>query len=123
MRTWGRLWERDSAGAVVPGTRPTWVLVQTDENGFNDAVYCTALAQEMQLNVNESPFYGDRGIPAHPAVIQQVFPDWWIWQIQRRYAQYFASLIISKVPDLLTPTYNVSITLNNGAKVSMRIAT
>lgn len=115
MRTWGRIVNED-------GTK-TWVEVQTDANGFNDSVYITDLIQVLKLNLNESPFYAKYGIPAHPAVIQQVFPDWYIWQIQRQFAPFFASLIVSKVPAGITPTYRIDITTNDGFKKQLEIAT
>ena len=50
----------------------SWREVDTDANGFNDFVYLTALVQELKLNLGESPFWADRGIPAKPSVVQQV---------------------------------------------------
>ena len=44
MRTYGR----NSEGK--------WVLVETDENGFNDSVYLTTLIQNLKLAPQESPF-------------------------------------------------------------------
>ena len=43
MRTYGRVTNED-------GTK-TWVEVDTDANGYNDAVYVTTLAQCLQLSV------------------------------------------------------------------------
>src|SRR4051812_15117975 len=117
MRTWGRLWERDNAGQVIPGTTPVWGKVETSPEGFDDNVYLTAMAQEFQLNINESPFFGDRGVPAHQSVMQQIFPDWYVWKIQRLYAPKFSSLTMSRVPDLTTPTYDVLVITNQGAPV------
>lgn len=114
MRTWGRI--------IGPDGKKKWVVVETDENGFNDSVYITALIQVLKLNLNESPFYGKYGIPAHPAVIQQIFPDWYIWQVQRQFAPFFSSLIVSKIP-AARPTYRVDITTNQGAKKQLEIAT
>ena len=115
MRTWGRVPDAD-------GKLTKWVLVETDAQGFNDYVYLTDLIQVLKLNLNESPFFANYGIPAHPAVIQQVFPDWYIWQIQRQFAPFFSSLIVSKVP-APDPTYRIDITTNQGLKQSLEIAT
>ncbi|MCX7898473.1 MAG: hypothetical protein N2444_00020 [Methylocystis sp.] len=90
MRTWGRVW--DAYGV------PKWVEVATDERGSSDYVYCTALVQCLQLNLGESPFWGDFGIPAHQAVIQQIAPDYNVQFIASYFAQFFASLIISRAP-------------------------
>lgn len=107
MRVYGRELNQD-------GTY-TWVVITTDENGYNDAVYLTALVQCLKLNLNESPFYADAGIPAQPSVVQQLFPDFCVALIQQRFAPYFASLIISKV-DSPTPTYRVNVLTNSGSK-------
>lgn len=47
MRVWGRI--RDT----LTGAK-TWVMVQTDANGFNDMVRLTHLAQVVKLNLDES---------------------------------------------------------------------
>lgn len=112
MRTYGRL--TDELG------KKTWVEVQTDVKGFNDYVYITTLIQVLLLNLGESPFFANYGIPAHPSVVLQLFPDFYVSFTQRQFSAYFASLIISKLPTF-EPTYNVSITTNQGAVVSVTI--
>jgi hypothetical protein len=114
MRTYGRITNLQT-GALE------WTIVETDDNGFNDAVWLTTLCQVLLLNLNESPFYADYGIPAKPALVQQVFPDFYVARTQQRFSQYFASLIISKQP-LPTPVYDVKVTTNQGAKISAQIA-
>jgi hypothetical protein len=126
MRVYGRQW---TIGGVVvsantPGATPQWIEVDTDTNGFNnDWVYVTAFIQAVKLNLNESPFYADWGIPAKPAVVQQVFPDYYMMLMQQRFAGRFASLTISKgiAADRVTPVYNVAITTHQGAKVAVTI--
>lgn len=113
MRTYGRITNPD-------GTR-TWVEVQTDAAGRDDYVWITTLIQCLQLVLGESPFYANHGIPAQQAVIQQVFPDYYVAQTQSQFAQYFASLIVVKL-DAPTPTYKVDLTTNQGVKVQARIA-
>lgn len=98
-----------------------WEVVQTDSAGFDDYVYITALIQCLKLNLNESPFWANWGIPAKQSVTQQIFPDFYVALIQQRYSIYFASLIISKVQNP-TPTYNVNIVTNQGVKISQDIA-
>jgi hypothetical protein len=102
MRSYGRVYPRDSNGVIIPGSKGVWVEVDTDASGDSTAVYLTTLCQVLQLNLNESPFYANYGIPAHPAVIQQIFPDYFIWQTQRQFSPYFASLIVAK--SMLLPT-------------------
>ena len=65
MRTYGRPINQD--GSLGP-----WTEVTTDANGFNDMVMLTTLCQVVKLNINESPFFADWGLPAHQSIMQQV---------------------------------------------------
>lgn len=118
MRCWGRQYNPD--GTYV------WSEVTTDANGYNDAVYITALAQVLQLNQNESPFWANYGIPAIQSVATQVFPDLAVYFIQQQYARYFSSLKISKVQTLNqykvpTPVYAVNIITQQGSIVNFSV--
>jgi len=113
MRTWGRITNPD-------GSR-TWKLVETTADGFNDFVQLTTLAQTLLLNVNESPFFANYGIPARDSVQQQVFPDYWaIVQIQQQFASQFASLIIAK-EDNPIPHYRINVITHNGVKLNRAV--
>ena len=112
MRIYGRITNPD-------GTK-TWVKVSTDANGQNDMVYLTNLAQVLLLNLGESPFYANYGIPAHPSVVSQVFPDFYVAYTQQKFAQYFASLLVSKQP-LPDPTYTINVTTHSGVKLNAAI--
>ena len=92
MRTYGRTQD------VITGKK-TWWLVQTDFNGFNDSVYLTALAQVLKLNLGESPFFANYGIPAHQSVVTQVYPNYYLARTQQQFAGYFASLILTPLQD------------------------
>lgn len=118
MRVWGR--DYDVNGNYV------WKEVETDANGFNDAVYVTAFAQVLQLQTNESPFYADYGIPAIQSVLSQIFPDLNVALMQQRYAPYFAMLRVQKVNAINrygspTPVYNVGIITQAGSSISLTI--
>mgnify|MGYP005810851559 FL=1 len=115
MRTWGRINQTNGIGGQ-------WVEVSTDESGYNDNVYLTALIQVLRLNLGESPFYADYGIPAHQSVITQVFPDYYAMITQQQFAQYFASLIITRVAGSSPPVYDVSVVCNNGTVVNTTVA-
>jgi hypothetical protein len=97
-----------------------WTEVSTDDNGSNDYVWVTTLIQNLLLFLGESPFYANAGIPSQQAVIQQVFPDFYVTRTQQQFADNFASLLISK-RDLPTPTYDVNITTHQGTKVAASI--
>ena len=115
MRTYGRNYNED-------GTY-TWVEVTTDANEYNDNVYLTALAQALQLNLNESPTYANTGIPQQQTIITQVFPDYYVALMQNQFAPYFASLQIARVPNTNPPTYNINAVSHSGAILSKQIAT
>lgn len=99
-----------------------WQVVTTDANGFNDNVYLTALCQDLQLQLGESPFYANYGIPALQSIQNQVPPDYWVMQVQQQYSQYFASLIITKVLGAPNPTYNVQVLTHQGAILTRTVA-
>ena len=111
-RTWGRVYN--------PNGTYTWTMVTTDANGDNDAVWITTLIQCLNLNLGESPFYSQYGIPAQQSIIQQIFPDWYVNQTQQQFAQYFANLTVSKV-NSPTPTYNINLITNAGVTVAASI--
>ncbi len=107
----------------------TWVVVKTDDQGFNDAVMVTALAQCLKLNLGESPFYANWGIPGVQSVVSQVAPDYYVALMQQRFAGSFASLIITRQQTHLvdrdsrpTPVYNVKILTHRGARIETDIA-
>ena len=112
MRTFGRT--TDIYGNMK------WVEVQTDSNGGNDLVYVTAMAQVLKLNLGESPFYANWGIPARESVVQQVFPDYFVRQVQQQFAPYFASLTVLKL-DSPTPTYDITIITHTGTKLNASV--
>lgn len=112
MRTYGRVYHEDGSY--------TWTKVETDSSGFNDYVWATTLIQVLLLNLGESPFYANYGIPAHQSVVQQIFPDLYVSLTQQYFAPRFASLIITKDKNP-EPTYRVNITTNAGVKVAVSI--
>lgn len=120
MRTYGRVYSD-------PDTY-TWVVVETDQNGFNDYVHVTGLIQELKLNLGESPFWGDRGIPAKPSIVMQVAPDYYTMLMQQRYSPFFLAITIARQPDKLVRTgvfqviYSINITTHYGVQLNMDIA-
>lgn len=108
MRTYGR----NSEGK--------WVLIETDEYGFNDAVYLTTLIQNLRLAPQESPFFANRGIPAQASVIQQILPTYYVNRLQQQFSQYFTSLQINMTKDD-PPVYNISAITNAGSKIIAQV--
>jgi hypothetical protein len=124
VRTYGRVYSLNEDGSrqsPQPSGFPYWVVVQTDANGFNDMVYLTTLLQVLQLNLNESPFFANYGLPDKEAVIQQVAPDYYMTRTQLLFAQFFASLIISRMQSADDPTYLVNVTTHQGVKLNAAI--
>jgi hypothetical protein len=116
-------------GRIVPNilfpNQKQWVVVETDDRGFDDMVWLTTLIQVIKLNLHESPFYSNYGIPAHESVVSQVAPDLYMNKIQQQFSQYFLSLIIRRGPDapdergVISPTYWVSVITQYGARLTV----
>ena len=104
MRTYGR----DSAGK--------WYVIETDENGYNDAVWLTTLGQCIKLAPQESPFYPDYGIPAQSSVIQQILPTYYVNNLQSQFSQYFSSLQIA-LTQANPPVYQINAITNSGSAI------
>jgi hypothetical protein len=116
MRTYGRVYDPD-------GLNPKWVEVTTDANGFDDAVWLTTLIQVLKLNLQESPFFAQYGLPAVQSVMQQLAPDYYISITQQQFAPYFANLQISRSisADGITPTYLCNVLTNQGAALLIEV--
>ena len=91
MRTYGRTQD------VLTGKKTWWVVV-TDQEGFNDSVWLTETAQVCKLNLGESPFFADWGIPAHESIVTQIYPNFHLTLIQQRLSPHFASMILTTLP-------------------------
>ena len=115
MRVWGRSYNSD-------GTYQ-WVQVSTAANGDNSMVYFTWLCQVIQGNLGEDPIFSNWGIPAQQAVVTETPPDYWLQKIQQRFAPYFASLMVARIPGTENPTYKVIATCPNGAVLDATIPT
>ena len=95
-------------------------MVETDEAGFDDYVWATTLIQTLKLNLNESPFFGNYGIPAQQSVVQQVIPDYYVSITQSQFSGYFSNLAITRV-SADPPTWRVNVTMHNGVALQMDI--
>ena len=129
MRTWGRVpktsapFYSSAIGFFIIGVSPIgttvgvdydWTEVTTDANGYDDAVWLTTLSQVLQLGLNESPIFGNYGIPAQQSVVTQVLPDYYVVQTQQYFADYFMALIVTRLNET-EPSYAVNVTANPGA--------
>ena len=114
MRTYGRVYD-------IYGNY-TWQEITTDANGYNDSVYLTTLCQVLALNLGESPFFANWGIPQYQTVMSQVYPDYYVMQIQQQFSSFFASITITKVQSATSPTYNIAAVSHSGAILSATVA-
>jgi hypothetical protein len=116
MRVYGRI-----VPDILYPNKKRWVEVTTDENGFNDMVYLTNMIQVIKLNLHESPFWSDWGIPAHTSVMTQIAPDFYMNLIQQRFAQYFMLLMLTNLPNRVdedgrpAPAYQYNVVTQYGA--------
>jgi hypothetical protein len=94
--------------------------VTPDADGHVDYIWITTLIQCLKLSPGESPFYANHGIPAQQSVVQQVFPDYYVAQTQSQFAQYFAALIVTKVPGP-EPVYQVNVTTQQGVRMQLNV--
>jgi hypothetical protein len=113
VRTYGRIY--------TDGV-PQWVEVTDVGEPTSDYIWITTLIQNLKLILGESPFFANYGLPSEQAVIQQIAPDYHVSLTQQRFSQYFASLIISRIPGSLTPTYRVNILTRAGTRFQEDIA-
>jgi hypothetical protein len=121
MRSFGRT-PPDENGKQV------WVEIDPDpQTGATDLIYFATLAQTLRLNLGESPFYANYGLPAQQAVQTQIPPDFYIARTQGQFSQYFASLIVAKspvpipAPNPPRPTYNIKAMTHAGVVLSSAI--
>lgn len=114
MRTYGRV----PADPLDPKGPQRWVVIETDPKGFNDGVYLTAIAQTLKLNLNESPFWANFGIPAKQSVMTQIMPDFYVAYIQQYYSQFFAALTLAK-RQLPEPVYDISVVTHQGTEIRL----
>jgi hypothetical protein len=101
-----------------------WVEVSTDANGDNSLVYLTNLCQVILGNLNEDPLNAGLGLPARQSVLSGIPPDYNMALIQKRFAPYFQSLVITRRSATslgATPNYLVNVVTNAGVKLSANI--
>jgi len=121
MRTYGRITTTTIVDGVEVKTK-SWTVAQTDAQGNNDLVWLTTLIQVLLLNLGESPFYANYGIPAQQSVLQQTFPDYYVTLTQQTFSAYFASLIIGRINSDFPPTYQVAATTHAGVILPAQVA-
>ncbi len=109
-----RVYGRRPVDLSDPDGPKEWVVVETTPQGMNDGVHITALAQTFKLNLNESPFWANFGIPARDTILQQIWPDFYVTFIQQYYSQFFASLIVTPVRESFEPYYRAQVTTHQG---------
>ena len=120
MRSYGR--QYDEFGNA------TWVEIDPDpRTGALDLIYFATLAQVLRLNLGESPFYANYGLPAQQSVQSQIPPDFYVARTQAQFSQFFASLVIARAPvpnpapNPPVPVYNVQAVTHAGVVLSAAV--
>lgn len=90
-----------------------WQII-TDSN----YIYLATLAQTLRLSQNESPIYGNYGIPGQQSVMTQLAPDVAVNRTQSQFSGYFSSLTLMRNQSASNPTYNITATFTDGTPVS-----
>lgn len=108
---------RNYAWIEPPGGTGQFVEITTDSNGFNDAVYLSSLIQWFRLNLGESPFWAQAGIPMQQTVVTQVFPDFYVARTQQYFSSFFAAINITRASNSSPPTYNAVVTTHSGSVI------
>lgn len=106
MRTWGRA--ADGSWHEITDTARVWLAT---------------LVQTLRLEQNESPLYGNFGLPARQSVNTQIAPDAAVARTQSQYAPHFASLVVSADTTAQQPTYSVLATAPDGSTINSPIYT
>ena len=108
MRTYGKI-------------NGVWSKVETDANNHDDYVWITTLINNLKLVLGEAPKFAKNGIPVQDSLVTQVFPDYYVAQIQQQFAPHFFSLKIYKTQSK-TPTYNIDLITSKGTAINQIVA-
>jgi hypothetical protein len=86
-------------------------------------VQLATLVQTLRLQENESPFFANYGIPAQASIMSQIAPDAAVARTQSQFAQYFASLSVTRVASATSPTYDINAIFPDGTVIQSTLAT
>lgn len=102
MRVWTRQHQSD-------GTR-RWVAASSNQATI------AWLQNALLLQLGESPFWADWGLPVTRTLVSQIWPDYYVNMTQQRFADYFASLLITHETDPPddNPAYRISAIFPDG---------
>lgn len=103
MGIWTRQYQPD-------GTR-RWVSVRD-----NQAIIAW-LQNALLLQLGESPFWADWGLPVTQMLVTQVWPDYYVHMTKQRFEDYFTSLRITRdtAQDSAEPSYTISALFADGS--------
>jgi hypothetical protein len=107
LRTYGRSTNQDTGIT-------SWVTVTSTPEGSDELVWFTDLLQALQLDLGESPFFGNVGIPVQETIASGIYPDFYVNALQNYYSPNFAVLYITRDSTQFDPTYDVYVQFSNG---------
>jgi hypothetical protein len=85
-------------------------------------IYLATLIQTLRLFENESPFYGNYGIPGYQSVRTQIAPDSAVNRTQSQYSAFFANLTVMKDQNATEPTYQILATFLDGTQIQQIVS-
>lgn len=102
MRVWTRVMGSDG--------KRTWQPVDNDQGNI------AWLQNSLLLQLGESPFWADWGIPVQQTLVSRVWPDYYLNMTQQRFRDVFPTLQITRRDggNGADPVYDISIILNDG---------
>lgn len=119
IRLSGTSYYVDTTLTMVDGL--VWVEVVSDSINGDTYPQLTTLIQNLKLSPGESPFYAANGIPAQQSIITQIYPDFYVQQIQKQFSSQFATLGLSRRPTV-EPIYDINIITKQGTVLNEIVA-
>jgi hypothetical protein len=84
-------------------------------------VWATTFIHTLKLNLGESPFFANYGLPSQESVMTQIAPDFFIEHTRQQYSDKFAILKMT-TKAAINPTYDAFIMTKQGKTITERIA-
>ncbi|UMM63143.1 hypothetical protein [Aristophania vespae] len=103
MRVWTRQFQSD-------GTRK-WVAVTG-----NQAIIAW-LQNNLLLQLGESPFYADKGLPVTQSLISRIWPDYYLNQLQEFFRDYVSTIQITRDTSVVNDglSYKILVIFKDGS--------
>lgn len=106
MRVWTRVMGSDG--------KRTWQPVDNDQGNI------AWLQNALLLQLGESPFWTDWGLPVSKTLVSQIWPDYYLNMTQQRFRDVFPTLQVTRqrVDGQSDPVYSIRAILSDGTAYS-----